>query len=190
MREDVTRRSGMTGAPWAVLSGRAALTLMTLTLTGCHVENKQAPQADPQQQLAQRPSLEATQAQLQGAFDQIATAVDALVPGIAWEDGGNETSMGCFEPYDETAGRIYFMPNRIAPGIPLTSEQWASIETAARAAAAGIGATTVQVMADSPTHHDISFSSPDGIEMEVGWQGSVLIAGSTGCRLPENAAKQ
>lgn len=162
----------------------AALAAVTLA-TGCHVNSSPGPSADEaRQHLSTLPSLEETKVQLQMVFDQIARAADQIAPGGRWRLGDNQSTGGCPGEYDKVGAQLYYPPMRVGEGFALTGEQWSQIEAAARSAAAGVGATTATLMANQPDHHDVSFSGPGGIEIEVAYQGNLVISGSTGCRLP------
>jgi hypothetical protein len=76
------------------------------------------------------------------------------------------------------------LPDLVAPGAAVSEAQWASIMAAATASAAKIGATKVQVMQDSPGHHDVSFNGPTGMFVKLGYAGNLGVSGYTGCRLP------
>ena len=159
--------------------------LATVTLvTGCHVNNP-GPSADElRQQLSALPTLEETKIQLRMVFDQIARAADAIAPGASWRLGDNESTAGCPGEYDKLGAQLYYPPMRVGTDIALSGEQWNQIEAAARAAAATVGATTAALLANQPGHHDVSFTGPGGIEIELAYQGNLVISGSTGCRLP------
>lgn len=157
-----------------------------LLLAGC-ANSDDGPAAQARQEVAALPSLEDTKTQLTAAMDQIVTAVKALLPKAVWDDGGNETTTSCNSTYADTDGKMWFAPNRVVPEVPLLPEKWDTIAAAARAAAARIGATEVQVERDLPTHRDVWFRGPAGMAIEVAYQGNLVIAGTTGCR-PEATA--
>ena len=129
------------------------------------------------------PSLEDTKAQVQAAMDQIIAAAGAAIPTATWQTADNEQEDWCEPPYG-TSGRRYFLPNRIAPKAAVSEQNWADILKVAKDAAAGVGATSVQVIHDEPGNHDVWFSGPAGIFIKVSYQGNLVVAGYTGCRLP------
>lgn len=153
---------------------------VSLVLAGCGGSAESPARAE----LAGLPSMEDSTAQLQGAMDQIAAAARKAVPGLPLKVGGNEATVSCDSRYSDTGGKVYFAPNRVAATVAVKPGQWSAIEGAARAAAAGIGATDVQVTHNLPTHHDVWFRGPAGQAIEVAYQGNLVISGTTGCRLP------
>ena len=159
-----------------------------LVLAGCG-SGDDGPAAQARKELTGLPSLEDTKTQLTGAMDQIVSAVRVVLPKAVWDDGGNETTTSCNSSYADTDGKLWFAPDRVVPEVPLRPEKWAKIEAAARDAAARIGATEVQVARDLPTHRDVWFRGPAGMAIEVAYQGNLVIAGTTGCRLPADVKK-
>ena len=167
----------------------AALPALALSLTGCQMETPFA--AEPQdrsvaalEELRALPSLEDTKRALWDAVNQISTEASRIVPGAKWKDLNGGESDRCQVPYDQTGGKRHYFPNRVAANVEVSEDQWARVEAAAKRAAAGIGATARQAMADAPGDHDVFFSGPAGLSINVGYQGNIAISGYTGCRLP------
>jgi hypothetical protein len=154
-----------------------------LLLAGCG-NTADGPAAQARTEIAALPSLEDTKTQLTGAVDQIVTAVKAVLPKAVWDDGGNETTTSCNSSYADTDGKMWFAPNRVVPEVPLRPEKWDTIAAAAREAAGRIGATEVQVERDLPTNRNVWFRGPAGMAIQLAYQGNLVIAGTTGCRLP------
>jgi Lipoprotein confined to pathogenic Mycobacterium len=100
------------------------------------------------------------------------------------ERGGGFRPEPGHQPELHTSGRRYFLPNRIAPQAAVSEQNWADILKVAKDAAAGVGATSVQVIHDEPGNHDVWISGPAGIFIKVSYQGNLVVAGYTGCRLP------
>lgn len=140
--------------------------------------------AEARAELAALPSLEDAKAALRDAVGLIAAAAQAALPGAQWKDGGNEATLSCNAPYSDLGGSMYYSPNRVAVAAPVTAEQWAQIESSARGAAAGIGATEVEVRSDLPANREVWFRGPAGLVVELAHQGNLSIAATTGCRLP------
>ncbi|MCV7420506.1 hypothetical protein H7K45_08135 [Mycobacterium yunnanensis] len=138
-------------------------------------------------QLKSLPSLEDTKTQLQGVVDEIKDAANRVVPDLGWQTLHGETAGNCQAPFEQTDGKRLFLPDEVAPGADVSEEDWAAILSAARAAAAKLDATDVQVMQDGPRNHDVGFYGPTGIFVKVGYQGNLTIASYTGCRLPNSA---
>ncbi|SLI42299.1 lipoprotein LppV [Mycobacteroides abscessus subsp. bolletii] len=133
--------------------------------------------------LASLPSLEETKEQVQNAINEIISTASNLNPEISWRQSNNADSGGCLPPYDTTKGQTAFLPNSIAANANISEAQWTNIFEAAKASAAKIGATEVQVYHDSPGNHDVRYSSNTGTFIKVGYAGNLIISGSTGCRL-------
>lgn len=157
--------------------------VLALALAGCGAKEDEAT-TKARAELAALPTLQETQAQLTGAMEQIVTAVKTQMPKAIWDDGGNETTSSCNGGYADTDGKMWFAPNRVVPEVPLRKEKWERIAAAARKAAAGIGATDVQVRRDVETNREVWFRGPAGMVIELAYQGNLSIAGTTGCRRP------
>lgn len=167
----------------ARLARWAALPALALALTGCTVGTQ--PNDDSAlAELEALPSWEETQRQLNSAADEITTAATRLFPGITFERMHGEEDAGCMAPFDKTDGRSHYLADRIASDVAVSEEQWSAFEQAARDAAAKIGATASSVMQNSPGKHHVSFGGPGGMYVSVVYQGNLVIAGYTGCRLP------
>lgn len=129
------------------------------------------------------PSLEQTKSQLQGAVDEISTATTTIVPGIRFTDYHGESGLKCDGPYADTAARGRYLPDRAGEGAKVSEEQWARIADVAKAAAAKVDATSVQVLKDSPGDHDVWFTGPGGSAIKLAYHVNLVITGYTGCRL-------
>lgn len=130
------------------------------------------------------PSFEDTQTQVQAAVNEIASAVTTLIPAAKFEDLHGGTTDKCEKPYEQTDGKRYFLPDRVAANVAVSESDWASILQAATTSAAKLGATDIQTMHDQPGNHDVGFYGPAGLFIKVGYQGNVGISAFTGCRLP------
>lgn len=126
------------------------------------------------------PSLEDTK-----AIDEIATAATAIVPGPGFTDYHGESGLTCDGPYAGTGARGRYLPNRVGEGAPVFEQQWVRVEDAARAAAATVEASTVQLVKNAPGDHDVWFLGPGGSSIKLAYQVNLVISGYTGCRLPE-----
>ncbi len=162
---------------------------LLLTTTGCTMTHPGSPKptasADINDQLMAWPSLEETKRQLEGAVTEISTAATTIVPGIRFTDYHGESGLKCDGPYGDTAARGRYLPDRAGEGAKVSEEQWAKIVDVAKAAAAKVGATDVQVMKDSPGDHDVWFTGPGGIAIKLSSRVNLVISGYTGCRLLE-----
>lgn len=119
-------------------------------------------------------------------MNEITAAAKQLIPSIVWEtldegDGGN-----CERPYEQTDGKRYFLPDAVARDVTVSEQAWAKLEEAAKAAAAKLDATEIQVMQDQPGNHDVGFYGPTGLFIKVGYRGNLVVSGYTGCRLPQD----
>lgn len=72
----------------------------------------------------------------------------------------------------------------MAANVAVSEQQWATIQEAARQAAAKIEATDMQVTHDNPGNRDVGFYGPTGIFIKVGYRGNLVVSAYTGCRLP------
>ncbi len=162
---------------------------LLLTATACTMTHPGSPQptasADINDQLMAWPSLEETKRQLQAAVDEISTAASTIVPGIRFTDYYGESGLKCDGPYADTAARARYLPDRAGEGAAVSEDQWAKVRDVAKAAAAKVGATDVQVMKDSPGDHDVWFTGPGGISIKLASRANLVISGYTGCRLLE-----
>lgn len=169
----------------------AVLVAGALATAGCHVKQPYEPTpptdaAKALDVLKSLPSLEDTKAQVQAAMNEITTATSKLIPSIIWETPDEGSTGNCERPYEQTDGQRYFLPDKIAVRVPVSEQQWAKIEETAKAAAAKLDATEVQVMKDQPGNHDVGFYGPTGIFIKVGYRGNLVVSGYTGCRLPRD----
>jgi hypothetical protein len=169
----------------------ACAAAMALLATGCHVNQPDPPTpssvtaSQALEQLKSLPSLEDTKTQVQNAMNDITTAALRVIPSLVWLPVHGETPNGCDPPYDQTDGESLFLPDLTA-GAQISEPDWQTILAAAKESAAKIGATDTQVMQDGPSNHDVGFYSPTGTFIKIGYQGNLVVSGSTGCRLPQN----
>ncbi|MBX9639094.1 MAG: LppA family lipoprotein, partial [Mycobacteriaceae bacterium] len=70
--------------------------------------------------------------------------------------------------------------------VAVSEQNWAAIVEAAKASAAKLDATDVQVIRDQPADRDVWFSGPTGIFIKIGYAGNLGVSGFTGCRLPRD----
>lgn len=169
----------------------AAIVVTALATSGCHMYNPYEPTppteaAKALEQLKTLPSLEDTQTQVQAAINDITAAASKIVSGMKWKTADNAETDNCQQPYEQTDGKRYFLPNRIAANITVTEQDWAKILHAAKDAAAKIGATDSQVFRDEPGNHDVEIIGPGGLYVRVGYAGNLIVSGYTGCRLPRD----
>jgi hypothetical protein len=153
--------------------------LCAVVMTGCSAGG-----GDPVAALRALPSLEDTARDVGSVVEEIVAAADAAAPGLVWTQTGGSVSV-CTEAYAKTDGQRQSLPARVGSGVALGEEQWARVEAAARAAAARVGATEVQVMQDGPGNHDEFLLGPGGMRIQVGYAGDLAISASTGCRLAQ-----
>lgn len=132
------------------------------------------------------PSLEDTKGQVQAAMNEITTAASQLIPAINWETLDEGSGLGCQRPYEQSDGQGYLLPDEVAVRVPVSEQQWAQIQEAAKQSAAKLEATEIQVMQDRPGNHDVGFYGPTGIFIKVGYRGNLVVSGYTGCRLPRD----
>ncbi|BBY02351.1 hypothetical protein MSEO_28500 [Mycobacterium seoulense] len=168
-----------------------AVAALALAAGGCHVSQPYAPTppndaAKALQVLKSLPSFEDTQAQVQAAMNEITAAASQVVPSITWETPQEGSGDICERPYEQTDGKRYFLPDAVAANVPVSEQQWATIQEAAKQAAAKLGATDMQVMHNNPGNHDVGFYGPTGIFIKIGYRGNLVVSGYTGCRLPRD----
>ena len=170
---------------------RTAALWAALLLTGCTMTHPETPKpaasSEINDKLMALPSLEETKRQLEGAINEISTAATTIVPGIRFTDYHGESGLKCDGPYADTAARGRYLPDRAGEGAKISEDQWARIADVAKAAAAKVDATNVQVMKDSPGDHDVWFTGPGGSAIKLAYKVNLAITGYTGCRLLEKA---
>ncbi|KAA8946836.1 LppA family lipoprotein, partial [Mycobacterium sp.] len=106
---------------------------------------------------------------------------------ISWETlNEGSGSSTCARPYEQSDGREYFFPHTVAVRVPMSEQDWAKIQEAAKRAAAKLEATEVQVMQNGPANHDVGFYGPAGLFIKVSYGGNLVVTSSTGCRLPRD----
>jgi hypothetical protein len=157
----------------------AVVVAIAITTTGCHVSQPNPPTPSTEatkalDQLKSLPSLEDTTTQVQAAIDEITAAASKVIPGIVWTTAGNEDTGNCEAPYEQTDGKRYFLPNRVADNAAVSEQQWNDLLDVAKDGAAKVGATDVQVMQDQPGKHDVWFSGPAGVFIKFSYKGTWL----------------
>jgi hypothetical protein len=168
-----------------------AAVVAALTTAGCHVTGPDDPTppsvaAKALEVLKSLPSLEDTKAQVQAAMTDIETAASNLIPTIRWETLDQGSGSTCARPYEQSDGQEYFLPDAVAVRVPVSEQDWAKIQEAAKQAAAKLEATEVQVMQNGPANHDVGFYGPTGLFIKVSYRGNLVVSGFTGCRLPRD----
>jgi hypothetical protein len=103
-----------------------------------------------------------------------------------WATASNEDTGNCETPYEQTDGKRYFLPNRVAENVAVSEQQWTDLLQIAKGAASKLGATEVQVMQDQPGKHDVWFTGPAGVFVKFSYKGNMVVSGYTGCRLPRD----
>ena len=176
-------------APYGLLA--AMVVAIAITTTGCHVSEPNPPTPSTEstkalEQLISLPSLEDTTTQVQAAIDQITAAASKAIPGIVWTTATNEDIGNCEAPYEQSDGKRYFLPNRVAESVAISEQQWSDLLQTAKDAAAKLGATDIQVMQDEPGKHDVWFTGPAGVFIKFSYKGNMVVSGYTGCRLPKD----
>lgn len=169
----------------------AAVIAVALTTAGCHVKQpyEPTPPSDATKALEvlkSLPSFEDTQAQVQAAMNEIKATASQLIPSITWETPHEGSGDTCGRPYEQTDGHGYFLPDEVAVRVPVSEQDWAKIQAAAKDAAAKIDATEIQVMKNQPGNHDVGFYGPTGLFIKIGYRGNLVVSGYTGCRLPRD----
>lgn len=175
----------------SLLSLSAAVVVIALTTSGCHVYQPQqpTPPADAAKALAvlkSLPSLEDTKVQVQGATDEIKAAASQLIPSITWETPTEGSGGTCLRPYEQTEAKDYFLPHEVAENVDVSEQNWAKLQEAAKESAAKIGATEIRVMKNQPGNHDVGFYGPAGLFIKIGYAGNLGVSGYTGCQLPRD----
>lgn len=135
------------------------------------------------EELKTLPSLEDTQAQLEGVIETITAEVAKIIPSVSWRRADNEALAGCNKPYDQSDGHSWYAPNTIASDVVVSEADWPKILEIAKATAARVNASEIQVFQDKPGKHDIRLYGPAGLFVRVGYAGNLNIGGYTGCRL-------
>lgn len=172
----------------AAVACAGALALLT---TGCNVNQPNPPTASTAatqalEQLQSLPTLEDTKTQIENAVAEIKDAANRVVPSLQWQSLNGESGANCKAPYEQTDGKSLYLPDAVAAGADISETDWSTILVAAKASAAKLGATDVQVMQDGPRNHDVGFYGPTGMFIKIGYQGNLGISAFTGCRLPQN----
>lgn len=126
--------------------------------------------------------MEMHHAELLGAHTAANGVIEEAQAGLPpTKDTGN-----CEAPYEQTDGKRYFLPNRVAENVGISEQQWADLLQVAKDAAAKLGATDVQVTQDQPRNHDVWFTGPAGVFIKFSSKGNMVVSGYTGCRLPQD----
>lgn len=168
-------------------------TFAVLSTLGCRVNpmnstNTDATTTANQQaldELRKLPSLEDATVQVHAVMVEVTTAITEILPGAVWvsrTDTGGFRS--CGDPYADLGARHNREPDMFAVRIDVSEQDWARIQDIASTAAAKMGATAVEVMANAPGNHDVWFEGPAGSSLKVGYAGNLVVSGDTGCRLP------
>ena len=170
----------------------ATAMLFASTTTGCAMltEDPYAPTsaedtARAAEVLVELPSLEAVESTLTAAIEEIAAGATALDPALHWEWSRERNRGGCWPPYDQTDGRLTYLPSLVTDSVRIADEHWPRIFELTRDVAAKIGATKVQTLQNSSAHHDVRFYDETGLSVRIGSKIAATITGDTGCRLPQ-----
>lgn len=70
--------------------------------------------AQATRRLLTRPSLEEAENRMRGAVQQIGAVGTELIPGLQWSWKRDRTINGCPPPYDQTDGRIVYLPFHVS----------------------------------------------------------------------------
>ncbi|MFV9452040.1 LppA family lipoprotein [Rhodococcus sp. NM-2] len=134
--------------------------------------------------LSDRPTLAVTEWQVTDALMRISDAVAAIAPDVRWR-WHRERSQGggCPGPYAYTEGQSVTTPVLLSD-TPIGDADWPAVLAAARAIAADAGMDRLDVHADRPGHHDVTFAGGDGNRIRFGTYRAATIRGITGCRHP------
>ncbi len=151
----------------------AVVVAIAITTTGCHVSQPNPPTPSTEatkalDQLKSLPSLEDTTTQVQAAIDEITTAASKVIPGIVWTTAGNEDTGNCEAPYEQTDGKRYFLPNRVADNAAVSEQQWMTFSTSpkmvppssARRMSRSCKTSQANMTCGSPVPQGCSSSSP------------------------------
>jgi hypothetical protein len=188
MKDELMPNTLTRGARAKFIGAAAAI---ALAVGGCHMKQPYEPTAPTvaakaSETLRSLPSFEDTQAQVQAAITQITATASQLIPAITWETPHEGSGDNCERPYEQTDGKRYFLPDAVATNVVVSEEIWAKIQEAAKAVAAQLEATEMQVMKNQPGNHDVGFYGPTGLFIKVGYRGNLVVSGYTGCRLPRD----
>ncbi len=128
-------------------------------------------------------SLETTEQSLLTAIREIADAATALDPAVRWrwrrERGVSGTCPG---PYENTAGRFVTTWSFVSD-IPIADAHWNRLLRKATDIAANLGMDRVEIVADAPGNHDVSFTGDGGNLLRCGTFEAAVLRATTGCRL-------
>lgn len=134
--------------------------------------------------LSDRPTLAVTERQVTDALMRIGEAVAAIAPDVRWRwHRERSRGGGCPGPYAYTEGQSVTTPVLLSD-IPIGDADWPAVLAAARAIAADAGMDRLDVQADRPGHHDVTFAGGDGNRITFGTYRAATIRGVTGCRHP------
>ncbi|MEV0028978.1 LppA family lipoprotein [Nocardia sp. NPDC050793] len=144
--------------------------------------------AEAAEALLARPTLESSVDQVRSVVEQIAAAGSEIDPRLQFRWIRESSSVDCAKPFDGTNGKVAHLRDLYADAV-VPEISWSEFLERARKIAATVGATTSEVMADTPAEgdrpasHDVWFTSADGIIIKVASKRATVISGSTGCRL-------
>ncbi len=180
-----------------IAASAAGLCVAALLMTGCDDVNKDPYRpstsddtAHATEVLAGLPSLEETEPTITAAIEAIAAAATTLDPRLQWVWRNGRSQAGCAPPYEQTSGQLVYVPDYVSDNAPIREDLWPRIYELARAEAAKIGATKVEVLKDQPGLHTVRFYNETGTAIRLGTEVAASLAGETGCRLPQAKKNQ
>ncbi|CAG7584339.1 LppA family lipoprotein [Rhodococcus opacus] len=134
--------------------------------------------------LSDRPTLAVTERQVTDALVRISEAVAAIAPDVRWR-WHRERSQGggCPGPYAYAEGQSV-TTQVLLSDTPIGDADWPAVLAAARAIATDAGMDRLDVHADRPGRHDVTFAGGDGNRITFGTYRAATIRGVTGCRHP------
>jgi len=166
----------------------AALGAATLLGCGTTTTGQPAPTSgtgmaaprDPDAILRDRPPFEAAQQQYLAAVTDTANRIAALAPGLTWQVEENGWR-GCGGEFVHTKG-VQAYVFAVFSG-PIPDPVWPRTVPIVVDAAARLGATTVQPLADRPADHEIVVTGTGGVEVRFGTAAATVLSTKSDCRL-------
>lgn len=167
------------------------LSLVCMPAVGCGTTNSgdnKDGSVSPEQisqlenELRQRPPLEAAHTQYEAAIRQMADRITALVSGLTWTLDQN-TWTGCGGNYARTSGKqVYQMA--VFTG-PIPEQNWPRAVQIVKDGAASYGAGNFGAVKDQPGDHDVYISGADGVQFQLATQKASTLTAKSDCRLSQ-----
>ena len=114
---------------------------------------------------------------------EMADAVVGVVPNLTWFRNRDEQTVSCEAvPGDPSSASASTLRNVVFDG-PIPDDAWPQAFSRVQEIAARVGATEVQVRADTSGNHDVLLLGEDKVQFGLGSLEAGVITARTGCHL-------